>query len=90
MEKPISLPQGLLALSPLMVFLVLYLVLSLWAGDFYAVPITVAFTMACIYALSILRGRSVSERIAVLTRGAANESIMLMIWIFIRKKQPAA
>ena len=30
-----------------MVFLVLYLVLSLWAGDFYAVPITVAFTMAC-------------------------------------------
>ena len=83
MEKPISLPQGLLALSPLMVFLVLYLVLSLWAGDFYAVPITVAFTMACIYALSILRGRSVSERIAVLTRGAANESIMLMIWIFI-------
>lgn len=83
MEKPISLPQGLLALSPLMVFLVLYLVLSLWAGDFYAVPITVAFTMACIYALSILRGRSVSERIAVLTRGAANEGIMLMIWIFI-------
>ncbi len=83
MEKPISHSQGFLALSPLIVFLVLYLLLSLWAQDFYAVPITVAFMLTCVYALTILRGRSIADRIAVLTRGAASESIMLMIWIFI-------
>ena len=83
MEKQITLRQGLLALSPLAVFLMLYLVLSLCAGDFYAVPISVAFMLACIYALCTLGGRSVPSRIAVLTRGAASESIMLMIWIFI-------
>lgn len=35
--------KGLWALSPLAVFLCLYLVTSLVAGDFYKVPIAVAF-----------------------------------------------
>ena len=40
--------QGLLALSPLMVFVLFYLTLSIIAGDFYKVPITVAFATASI------------------------------------------
>ena len=42
---------GLLALSPLLVFVVLYLLTSIVAGDFYRVPITVAFLAASVYAI---------------------------------------
>ena len=38
--------KGLLALSPIAVFLVAYVVTSLIAGDFYKVPISVAFLIA--------------------------------------------
>ena len=38
--------KGLLALSPIGVFVVMYLVTSIVAGDFYKVPITVAFMAA--------------------------------------------
>ena len=44
--------KGLLALSPLAVFITLYLVTSIVAGDFYKVPITVAFMAAAVYASS--------------------------------------
>ena len=35
--------KGLWALSPLIVFIILYLTTSIVAGDFYKVPVTVAF-----------------------------------------------
>lgn len=83
MEENVNLRQGLLSLSPLLVFLALYFCLSVLAKDFYAVPITVAFMLSCLYALCILRGRTTNERIGVLAHGAADENLMLMIWIFI-------
>ena len=64
-------------------FLLLYLALSLLVGDFYAMPITVAFLLSCLYSLVVLRGRSVSDRFQVLTEGASSPSLLLMIWIFI-------
>ena len=39
------------ALSPLLVFLVLYLVTSLLINDFYKVPISVAFIISSEYAV---------------------------------------
>lgn len=45
--------KGLLALSPLLVFIVLYLVTSIVSGDFYKVPITVAFMISSIFAIAI-------------------------------------
>ena len=48
--------KGLLALSPLLVFIVLYLATSIVAGDFYKVPITVAFLVSSIYAIAIFGG----------------------------------
>ena len=83
MEERISPLRGYFALSPLIVFLLLYLALSVLVGDFYAMPITVAFLLSCLYALVVLRGRSVSERFDVLTEGASSSSLMMMIWIFI-------
>ena len=38
--------KGFIALSPLVVFILLYLVTSIIAHDFYKVPITVAFAKA--------------------------------------------
>lgn len=71
------------ALMPLVVFLCLYLVTSLIVNDFYKVPITVAFMVASIYAVATTKGLSLNDRILQYSSGAANKSIMLMLWIFI-------
>lgn len=75
--------KGLFALSPLFVFLLLYLVSSIVAKDFYSIPISAAFLIASIYAVLICRGRSIEERIGVFSKGAGNSNVLLMIWIFI-------
>lgn len=83
MNDVIPFRKGLLAVSPLLCFLLLYLGLSLAAGDFYAVPITVAFLAACLYALAIMPGGSIGERFGRMAEGAAQPGVMQMIWIFI-------
>lgn len=74
---------GWWALSPLMVFLCLYLVTSLLVNDFYKVPITVAFLLSSCYAIAITRGLKLEQRIYQFSVGASNKNIMLMVWIFI-------
>ena len=75
--------KGLLALSPIMVLLVIYLVGSIVAGDFYRIPIAVAFVVASVYALTITRGNTLNERIDCFSRGAADTRIMYMVWMFV-------
>ena len=74
---------SLWALSPLFVFLCLYLVTSLVVNDFYKVPITVAFLVSSVYAILITKGLNLNDRIYHFSMGASNKNIMLMIWIFI-------
>ena len=76
-------PKGIIALSPLVVFILFYLVTSIIAGDFYKIPITVAFMVSSFYAIIIASGSSLMQRINIYSRGAATEQMMLMIWIFI-------
>ena len=71
------------ALSPMLVFMVVYLVGSILAGDFYKVPLTVAFLTASAYAVCITPKLSLKKRIALFSRGAGDENLMLMVWIFI-------
>jgi Na+/H+ antiporter NhaC len=71
------------SLSPLLVFLVLYLVTSIIVNDFYKVPITIAFLVSSIYAICITRGLTIPQRIERFSQGAATPGMMLMIWIFI-------
>ena len=73
---------GLLALSPILVFLVVYLVSSLLAGDFYKVPVSSAFLLASIYAIAITPGK-LSYRVNVFSESAGHWNIMLMVWIFM-------
>ena len=75
--------KGLFALSPLFVFILVYLVGSLIAGDFYKIPLTVAFLIASIYAIAISEGSTLVGRIQHFTRGASTSNLILMLWIFV-------
>ena len=74
---------GLIALSPAIIFLLLYLGSSLLLGDFYAIPITVALIAASVWSILIFRGRPLGERIKVFSEAAGRENILYMVWIFI-------
>ena len=74
---------GWRSLSPLAVFLCLYLITSLLVNDFYKVPITVAFLLSSCYAIAITRGLKLEQRIYQFSVGAGNKNILLMIWIFV-------
>ena len=73
----------MLALSPFLIFMIVYLAGSLIAGDFYKLPLTVAFLIASAYAICITPKLKLKERINIFSRGAGNENIMLMVWIFV-------
>ena len=75
--------NGWIALSPLLVFLGIYLVSSLIAKDFYKVPTAAAFLIASAYALLISKDNSIDKKIEVFSSGAGNKNVLLMLWIFI-------
>jgi len=80
----VSTSRGLLALSPVAVFLCLYLVVSIAIGDFYRMPLSVALLVASVWSIVIYsRGGSLVERIETFSRSAGNSNILYMIWIFI-------
>lgn len=82
-KTPLNHAPNAWALIPLLVFLLTYLVVSILAGDFYKMPITVAFVIASMVAIAISKGGKLSNRIEQFCRGAANSNIMLMVLIFI-------
>lgn len=71
------------ALVPLGVFLISYLVVSIIAGDFYKMPITVAFVISSVVAVAMAKNGNLHKRIETFCQGAANPNIMLMVLIFI-------
>ena len=73
---------GFLALSPIVVFLVVYLVSSLLAGDFYKVPVSSAFLVASVYAVAITP-EPIGRRVNIFSESAGHWNIMLMVWIFM-------
>ena len=76
--------NGWLALSPLLVFLAVYLAGSLIAHDFYKVPVAAAFIVASGYAFLITRGvEKTDEKIAIFSEGAGSKNVLMMIWIFV-------
>lgn len=86
MEKTnthIKTAQGLFALSPIVVFLTLYLVVSLILEDFYKMPIAVALTISSVWAIATYRHKTLHERIEVFSREAGSGNILYMIWIFV-------
>ena len=72
----------MLALTPLIFFICVYLGVSIVLGDFYKVPISVAFMFTAIVAVLVSKG-TLKHRIKVFSRGGGTENMLLMIWIFI-------
>lgn len=75
--------NGLLALSPLIVFILLYLILSIVAGSFSHVPMTVIFLIASVYAIAISKDFSMKKRIDIYSKGASTPNLLLMLWIYV-------
>lgn len=71
------------ALSPLVLFVGLYLGLSVYLDDFYKVPITVAFLVSCVYAVGITGDIPLERRVEKFSEGVGNRSLLMMIWIFV-------
>ncbi len=71
------------ALIPFFVFAAFYLGLSLWANDFYKVPMPAAFLVASATALLLNRRQSLSSKVDLFAHGMGNVNIMLMCLIFI-------
>ena len=74
--------RGLIALTPILVFLGVYLVTSILIKDFYKVPVASAFLLASVYAVLISKG-TLRKRLDLFSEGAGNPRILLMVWIFI-------
>lgn len=75
--------KGLVAFSPIILMLTIYLAGSIIAGDFYKIPIAVAFLLAGIYAVVIAPGKNTAEKIEHFSKGAADSRILYMVWIFV-------
>lgn len=75
--------KGLFSISPIMVFLAVYLVVSLIIGDFYKMPLSVAFLISSFWAAFTMRGVSLTQRIETFSKEAGQSNVIYMIWIFI-------
>ena len=71
------------ALIPFFVFLVFYLGLSLWSGDFYSVPMPVAFLVASASAMLLDRRHTLDAKVEIFAKGMGDSNIMIMCMIFI-------
>ena len=74
---------NILALIPLVLFIVLYLSIALISKDFYAMPVSVPFLISAITALMINSKESMTKKLEVFCKGAGDENIILMCVIFI-------
>ncbi len=79
----ISHSRGILAISPIILFLIFYLVVSVIIGDFYKMPIAVALVVSSMWATLIYKGESLVRRIEMFSKEAGSGNVMYMIWIFV-------
>lgn len=88
--------KGMLAVSPVVVLAALLLGLG-WAwGDFYKVPLIVVFLVTTVYAVGVTIvmdkrtqtkdstwKQNIGRAVELLSRGAGEKNLMLMVWIFL-------
>lgn len=75
--------KGLIGISPMIFFIVLYLGSALICGDFAKVPLVSAFFITSVYAIAVTGGMSLPNRVRVYGRGAGKTKVLFMIWLFI-------
>lgn len=75
--------HGMLALSPLFVMAVLFVVLGLICGGMSKAPVLIVFVLTAFYSLLTLRGLPLETRLGCFAQGAGAPDLLLMIWIFV-------
>ena len=78
-----SIRPNALALLPFLVFAAFYVGLSVWAKDFYRVPMVIAFLVASAASVALNRRKPLDERIDTYAFGMGETNIMMMCLIFI-------
>ena len=71
------------ALLPLGIFLILFVGSGIMTGDFYAMPVLVAFLLASVAAFMFNRKERFNDKVAIFCKGAGNENIIMMVMIFL-------
>lgn len=74
---------NLLALLPLVIFVVLFLGAGIISGDFYAFPVLVSIIIAAVAALLMNRKESLNAKVERFAKGAGHPDIMIMVFIFL-------
>lgn len=81
--------RGHVALSPMVLLIVAFVLIGILAGDFYKVPMLIVFILTVAYALLLTRVNRhtkrrlpLVERLAIFSRGAGEKNLLHMIWIF--------
>ena len=72
-----------IALLPLGIFLVLFVGSGIITGDFYKMPVLVAFIIAAAVALVSNRNASIQTKMEEFCKGAGDQNIILMVMIFV-------
>ena len=75
--------NGLLAITPMLFLVVMFVLFGFLMGAFSKIPLLIVFFLTSIYAMWTLRGMTVQERLSVFSKGAGNETLLLMVWIFL-------
>ena len=71
------------ALLPFLVFATFYVGLSVWANDFYKVPMVIAFLVASAVSIALNRKKPLADKIDMYSFGMGETNIMMMCLIFI-------
>lgn len=74
---------SLWALSPLILFIVLFLGVGIATGDFTIMPLNVAVIVAAIFGLIIHSKVPFNKKVEVFTKGAGHSNILLMVLIYL-------
>lgn len=75
--------NGLRALLPIGVFLIIYMVPGIISGDFYRMPILISFFAAAVVAVFMAPGVKISHKLERFTEGMGHSGIMMMCLIFL-------
>jgi Na+/H+ antiporter NhaC len=73
----------LIALLPLVVFIIVYLVTSIVLNDFYKMPVIVAFLLSAVVGFVQFPRLRFANKVEEFTQGAGDPGIILMILIFL-------
>ena len=75
--------KGLLALSPIAAMIVLIVLNGFIYGGVSNAPLLFIFVLSAMVGVALTKGVPFKERVAIFSRGAGSENLLLMIWIFM-------